>query len=346
MSALTDRPAALVTGAAGFIGSHLTRALAAGVRVRVVALDDLSGGFRDNLPADVTFVEGSVTDAALVTNLFETHRIRYVFHLAAYAAEGLSHFIRRFNYTNNVIGSMNLINEAVRHEIECFVFTSSIAVYGPIAPPMRETDVPMPEDPYGIAKLSVELDLAAAHRMFGLRYVIFRPHNVYGEFQNLGDPYRNVLGIFMNQIMRSRPMTIFGDGTQQRAFSYVGDIVPPIADSPWVPAAGCQVFNIGAEVPCTVNDLAGTVAAAMGVPDHPIEHLPARLEVHTAYSDHGKAARIFGAREQTTLEAGVRRMAAWAKQGGVRSSRPFQGVEVTRNLPERWRALIEPVRQA
>src|SRR5437016_2034654 len=103
----TDRPVALITGDAGFIGSHLTRRLAGGNRVRVVALDDLSGGFRDNLPDDVTFVEGSVTDAALVADLFRAHRIRYVFHLAAYAAEGLSHFIRRFNYTNNVIGSVN-----------------------------------------------------------------------------------------------------------------------------------------------------------------------------------------------------------------------------------------------
>ncbi len=342
----TDRPVALVTGAAGFIGSHLTRALMRGGRVRVVALDDLSGGYRDNLPTDVRFVEGSVTDAALVADLFQRQRIRHVFHLAAYAAEGLSHFIRRFNYTNNVIGSVNLINEAIRHDVECFVFASSIAVYGPITPPMRETDVPAPEDPYGIAKLTVELDLAAAHRMFGLRYVIFRPHNVYGEYQNLGDPYRNVLGIFMNQIMQGKPMTIFGDGTQQRAFSYVGDIVPPIADSPWVDDAACQVFNIGAEVPCTVRELATTVAAAMGVPDHPIEHLPARHEVHTAYSDHDKAARVFGAREQTSLDAGVRRMAAWARQGGVRSSQPFQGVEVTRGLPERWRALTEPVRSA
>ena len=342
----TDLPVALVTGAAGFIGSHLTRALAAGGRVRVLALDDLSGGFRDNLPADVTFVEGSVTDAALVADLFRTHRVRYVYHLAAYAAEGLSHFIRRFNYTNNVIGSVNLINEAVRHEIECFVFASSIAVYGPIAPPMRETDAPAPEDPYGIAKLSVELDLAAAHRMFGLPYVIFRPHNVYGEYQNLGDPYRNVLGIFMNRIMQAKSMTIFGDGTQQRAFSYVGDIVPPIADSPWMPQAACQVFNIGAEVPSTVNELAVAVATAMGVPNHPIEHLPARLEVHTAYSDHAKAARVFGVRAQTSLEAGVRRMAAWAQCGGVRSSQPFQGVEITRGLPDSWRALTDPGRTA
>src|SRR5436190_18685440 len=209
-----DRPAALVTGAAGFIGSHLTRALAADGRVRVLALDDLSGGFRDNLPPDVAFVEGSVTDAALVTRVFQEHRIRYVFHLAAYAAEGLSHFIRRFNYTNNVIGSMNLINEAVRHEVECFVFMSSIAVYGAGQSPLREDAIPTPEDPYGIAKYAVELDLRAARSMFGLNYVIFRRHNVFDERQHIGDRYRNVVGIFMNQLMKDQPMTIFCDWTQ------------------------------------------------------------------------------------------------------------------------------------
>jgi UDP-glucose 4-epimerase len=339
MNRTSDRPIALVTGAAGFIGAHVTRALLERGRVGVVALDDLSGGFADNLPPEVQLVAGSVTDTSLIDRLFREHHIRYVFHLAAYAAEGLSHFIRRFNYTNNVIGSMNLINAAVVHEIDCFVFTSSIAAYGPIASPMRETDAPEPEDPYGIAKLSVELDLAAARRVFGLRYVIFRPHNVYGEYQNLGDPYRNVIGIFMNQIMERKPMTIFGDGTQQRAFSYVGDIVPAIAESPWVHDAACQVFNIGAEVPYTVSELASTVAAAMAVPNHPIEHLPPRPEVHTAYSDHGKAERVFGAQRQTPLDAGIRRMAEWARAGGVRSSRPFQGVEVTRQLPERWRRL-------
>ena len=340
----SSQSVALVTGAAGFIGAHATRALAARRDVRVVALDDLSGGFRENVPANLEFVEGSVTDAALVRRLFERHRITYVFHLAAYAAEGLSHFIRRFNYTNNVIGSVNLINESVRHEVECFVFTSSIAAYGALPSPMRETDAPQPEDPYGVAKLAVELDLAAAARMFGLRYVIFRPHNVYGEFQNLGDPYRNVLGIFMNQIMQDRPMTIFGDGTQQRAFSYVGDIVPAIVNSPWVPAAQNQIFNIGAETPYTVSELARTVAAAMDAPDHHIEYLPARHEVHTAYSDHSKAARVFGGGAQTTLEDGVRRMAAWARIAGVRAGKPFDGVEIGKGLPDRWRQITDLTR--
>src|SRR5205085_1344317 len=125
--------------------------------VQVIALDDLSGGVIDNIPRDVEFVEGSINDVELVASLFRQYRFQYVYHLAAYAAEGLSHFIRRFNYTNNLIGSINLINEAVRAESACFVFTSSIAVYGAIEPPMLESNAPHPEDPYGISKLAVEM---------------------------------------------------------------------------------------------------------------------------------------------------------------------------------------------
>ena len=168
----------LVTGAAGFMGAHLVRELLAHKNFHVVALDDLSGGFEENLPPGVKFIQGSVTDFVqgsildfqLVDELFEEQRFDYVYHLAAYAAEGLSHFIRRFNYTNNLIGSVNLINESIRHAVNCIVFTSSIAVYGTGQVPMREDMVPQPEDPYGIAKYAVELDLKTAHEMFGLNY--------------------------------------------------------------------------------------------------------------------------------------------------------------------------------
>jgi UDP-glucose 4-epimerase len=333
-------PAALVTGAAGFIGTHVTRALIEQKRVRVVALDDLSGGFEENVPSNVDFVRGSVTDHDLLTRLFESHRFRYVYHLAAYAAEGLSHFIRRFNYTNNLIGSVNLINESVRHDIECFVFTSSIAVYGAIPPPMREDQTPHPEDPYGVAKLAVELDLVAARSMFALRSIVFRPHNVYGEYQNLGDPYRNVIGIFMNQIMQGKPMTVFGDGSQERAFSYVGDVAPLIAASPWVQAAHNEVINIGADVPCTVNELAHEVAAAMGFPGHPVEYLPQRNEVQLAYCDHSKVKRIFGSGPETSLRDGLNLMARWARTAGIRRGTVFEGVEVSRNMPPSWQQMI------
>ena len=331
-----DKPTALVTGAAGFIGSHLVRELRRSRRCEVVALDDLSGGFCDNLPAETHFVQGSVTDAELLSDLFDEHGFDYVYHLGAYAAEGLSHFIRRFNYTNNLIGSVNLINQAVKHETECFVFTSSIAVYGEAPVPMTEEMRPDPEDPYGIAKYAVEMDLGAATDMFGLDHVIFRPHNVYGEHQNIGDKYRNVVGIFMNQILRGEPMTIFGDGQQERAFSYVGDIIGPIAKAPWVEEARNTVFNIGADEPHTVNELAEEVAKAMGAPGHPVKHLPARNEVEVAYCDHTRVQEVFSPPDPTTLSEGLRRMSRWVEDVGARQSEDFEDIEIRKNMPPSW----------
>jgi UDP-glucose 4-epimerase len=327
--------ATLVTGGAGFIGSHVADALVSAGH-DVVVLDDLSGGFRDNLPADVRFVPGSILDHALVDRLFAAHRFTYVYHLAAYAAEGLSHFIKRFNYANNLVGSVNLINASVNAgTVRAFVFTSSIAVYGRNQVPMHEELAPAPEDPYGIAKYAVERELAATSAMFGLPYVVFRPHNVYGERQNLGDRYRNVAGIFMNQIMRGEPMTIFGDGTQTRAFSHVADVAPTIARAPEVAGALGQTFNIGADQPVTVADLAEAVAVAMGVPAV-VAHLPARHEVPHAFASHDKERRVFGPRTPVTLADGLARMAAWAKRAGARASRPSMDVEISRGLPAAW----------
>src|SRR5437016_11178607 len=164
----------LVTGGAGFMGSHVADHLL-WLGHKVIVLDDLSGGFADNVPEGATFVKGSILDEKLVDRLFEENSFSYVYHLAAYAAEGLSHFIKRFNYTNNLIGSVNLINASVNHEVKCFVFTSSIAVYGTNQLPMREDLTPMPEDSYGIAKYAVEMELKVSHELFGLDYVIFRP---------------------------------------------------------------------------------------------------------------------------------------------------------------------------
>ncbi|HVE14234.1 MAG TPA: NAD-dependent epimerase/dehydratase family protein, partial [Elusimicrobiota bacterium] len=157
----------LVTGGAGFIGSHVTNHLLE-MGHRVVVLDDLSGGYQDHVNPAARFVKGSVVDHDLLGRLFDEEGFTHVYHLAAYAAEGLSHFIKRFNYTNNLIGSVNLINESVKRKVERFIFTSSIAVYGAVPPPMNEDMTPIPEDPYGIAKLAVEQELRVTHEMFGL----------------------------------------------------------------------------------------------------------------------------------------------------------------------------------
>ena len=325
----------LVTGVAGFIGSHVGEHL---LRMghEVVGLDDLSGGFEDNVPLGTRFIRGSVTDTGLIEALSQQEKFDYVFHLGAYAAEGLSHFIRHFNYSNNLLGTINLINAAVKTGVRCFVFTSSIAVYGKNQLPMVEDLTPRPEDPYGIAKYAVELDLAAAHEMFGLDYIIFRPHNVYGERQNIADKYRNVVGIFMNQILQDKPMTIFGDGSQTRAFSHIDDVAPIIARSPEVSQAFNRVFNVGADKPCSVLELAHIVAAAFNTPAR-IEYLPPRDEVVHAFADHGRAHDVFHPTEPIPLEIGIKRMAKWARRMGPRAALRFQHLEVSKNMPRSWR---------
>lgn len=325
----------LVTGGAGFIGSHVTDALLE-EGYQVTVLDDLSGGFVENVNPKAEFVQGSINDVTLVDQLFTQHQFDYVYHLAAYAAEGLSHFIKRFNYENNLIGSINLLNAAINHNCRCFVFTSSIAVYGASPDlPMTEETPPHPEDSYGIAKLAMEQELKSCKEMFDLNYIIFRPHNVYGERQNIGDKYRNVVGIFMNQILQGQPLSVFGDGNQTRAFSYIGDMAPIMAEAINNSAAYNQVFNIGADQPYSINQLTTAVSRAMGSKAE-IRHLPARNEVVDAYSSHAKIDEVFGQRPKHSLEDGLQKMAAWVKLHGARQSSKFENVEVMKNFPKAW----------
>ncbi len=329
----------LVTGVAGFMGSHVARHCME-LGHEVVGIDDLTGGFTDNVPTSVDFRAGSVTDPEFVSSVFSDGRFDHVYHLAAYAAEGLSHFIRRFNYENNLIGSVNLLNESVKTSCGCFVFTSSIAVYGSGQLPMDEAQVPLPEDPYGISKYAFELDLRSAHEVFGLDWVVFRPHNVYGEHQNIGDRYRNVIGIFINQVMEGHPMTIFGDGHQTRAFSHIDDVAPVIARSVDVPAARNEVFNVGADTPYEVLDVARLVAGGFEV-EPEIEFLPARKEVVHAYTTHEKTRRVFGTQDTIDLSEGIERMVSWAKQTGPRATSPFTEIEVPNNMPPSWAEWLE-----
>lgn len=334
-------PTILLTGGAGFLGSHVADELISQGH-EVTILDDLSGGYYRNIPPGAEFVQGSMCDEALVNDLFDRGGFSFVFHFAAYAAEGYSHHIRRFNYTNNLLGSINLVNAALRHDVKRFVYASSIAVYGRIPAPFSEDAPTLPVDPYGVAKLAVEHDLRAAHEYFGLPYVIFRPHNVYGERQNLADPYRNVVGIFMRQVLRGEPCTISGNGTQTRAFSYVGDIAPLIARSVTTPGAGNRVINIGSEEIVTVAELAKLVQDALGRKTG-VKHLEARKEAHAVYADHRRSTAIFGQTPKTSLRNGLLRMASWAGGLEIADRHDFPPEEVSKNLPPSWNSRhIEP----
>jgi len=311
----TEMARYLVTGGAGFIGSHLAKALV-DRGDDVVVLDDLSGGYASRVPEGGHLIVGSVTDATTVEDVFKSFQFDGVFHLAAFAAEGISHAVKRLNYTSNVIGSVNLINESIKGGVQFFGFSSSVAVYGSGRTPMREDDIPIAADSYGNAKLTVEKELEITMRMQGLPYFAMRMHNVYGDWQNMRDPYRNAVAIFLNQIMRGEPITVYGDGQQVRAFTYVHDIVGTFLAAADNPASWGNVYNVGSSVTSTVLNLAETVRAAMDVPEHEILHLPERHEVKVAYTDSSKARKTFGDWKDTPLVDGVAITAAWARAQG------------------------------
>lgn len=334
----------LVTGGAGFLGSHLVDALVLGNDVTVI--DDLSGGVIANLHPEVhsrgMFHQFDLAaDGAhlVLADLFEREKFEIVYHLAAYAAECLSPFIKRFNYMNNVIGSVNLINAAVNAgTVKCFVFTSSAAVYGINTDNQSEGAECMPLDSYGVAKLAVERELKISSEIWKMPFVVFRPHNIFGPRQNLGDRYRNVIGIWMNQIMRGEPMTIFGDGLQTRCFTYVADNIGPLVAAPNTPRAINQTFNLGSDRPMKVLDLSRLVAAAMGKPEHPVKHLEGRHESFYVRPAHARLQDVFPPQNDATpIGEGLRQMANWARSVGPQEPSRFGAIEVEKNLPESWR---------
>lgn len=323
----------LITGGAGFIGSHVAKHCL-DLGFEVVVIDDLSGGSIENVPDGVQFYQHSILDMEYLDALFDDRKPKYVYHLAAYAAENLSHFIRTFNYNNNLIGSMNVVNACIKHEVKCLVFTSSIAVMANGIPPYQENEPFRPADPYGIAKAAVEQDLHCALQMFGLNYIVFRPFNVYGPGQNIGDKYRNVIGIFMNQIMNGKPLTVFGDGTQRRAFSYIDDVAKPIAKSVLKEEAYNSVFYIGGAKHYSINELISYIADEFKVTPE-ITYLEERHEAKNAWALTERAHQLFGP-AWTPLPHGIHQMAEWARKVGPRKTPEFAEIEIRKNLPEGW----------
>ena len=240
----------LITGVGGLLGSRFSKWLIDSKRdVRVVGIDDFSGGYEDFVDKEVTLYKRDLVDD--IQDIFQVHKPKYVYHFT-YAAEGLSPFIRKFNYKTNMISNANIINECIRHDVKRVIFTSSMAVYGRGNPPFDEDEQPSPVDPYGIAKYGCELDFRVAEEQHGLDYCIIRPHNVYGINQNIWDRYRNVLGIWMYNLMNGGKDYGVRDGSQKRAFTFMDDINEPLWESAVSPKASKQIINVGGPVSCTI----------------------------------------------------------------------------------------------
>ena len=325
-----------VTGCAGLLGANYTRHLLANGH-HVVGIDDLSGGYKAFVAKgeNFEFRKFNLERRKKVVELFEEHNPDVLVHFAAYAAEGLSPFIRNYNYRNNLICSANLINECINHKTK-MIFTSSMAVYGGQQTPFTEDKQPQPIDPYGVAKYAVECDLKMAETQFGLRYNIVRPHNVLGRYQNIWDRYRNVIGIFIRKTLNGEPILVYGDGEQTRAFSDIQYYIEPF-DILLTEHDG-EIFNIGADKFFSLNQVAETVqeiGKKYGY-EVPIEHGPPRHEVKHAYCDHTKAKNLLKFQDNTKLEELIEDVFVWAMKQPKRKVKDME-YEVTDGIYEYWR---------
>jgi len=325
----------LITGNAGLLGSRMADWILNNTSHTVIGIDNLSGGYKDNIDNRVIFYNRNLFEDN-IKDIFEKHNIDYVFHFAAYAAEGLSPFMRKFNYLSNTVSTANIINESIAHNIKRLIFTSSMAVYGHGSPPFDEEDLPCPIDPYGIAKYACEMDIKVAGEQHGLDWCIIRPHNVYGVNQNIWDTYRNVLGIWMNQHIQGKPMSIFGSGNQTRNFSFIDDCLEPLWKSATRESCSREIINLGGTSPCSINEAADILKKVIGTAEK--IHLEARHEVNEAKPTYSKSEDLLDYKDLTPLSEGLKEMWNWAKSQPKRESFVWSEFELDKGIYKFWKA--------
>jgi UDP-glucose 4-epimerase len=326
----------LITGVAGLLGSRLAdHLLSTQPNITIVGIDDLSGGHKENIHPQVKFYHIDLKDPKL-QEIFTVEKPDYVFHFAAYAAEGLSPFIRTYNYQNNLVATANVINECIRHDVKRLVFTSTLAVYGHgYGGIFDENQIPKPIDPYGVAKYGCEMDIQIAGEQHGLDWCIIRPHNVYGIKQNIWDKYRNVLGIWMFQHINGLPTTIFGDGKQTRAFSYIDDSLEPLWKAATKPEASKQIINLGGIEEYSILEANTILREIMGCDN--VEFLEQRHEVKHSIPTWKKSVDILDFQHKTSLKEGLTEMWEWAQQQPLRERFVWPSYELDKGIYKFWK---------
>lgn len=330
--------AILITGVAGLIGSRMADWLIENHKeYKIIGIDDLSGGYIENVHPNVVFYKKNLSTDD-ISELFKIYNIDYVYHFACYAAEGLSPFMRKFNWANNAVSTANIINECINNSVKRLVYTSSMSVYGWGENPgvmFDESDQPMPIDPYAISKYACELDIKNAGEQHGLDWCIIRPHNVYGIKQNIWDKYRNVLGIWMYQALNDKPMLIYGSGEQTRSFSYIDDCLEPLWNAAVLPQASKEIINLGGTTGISIKDACYLESNVIGYDK--IEYREARHEVKHAVPTHQKSIDILYYKETTSLEDGIRNMWEWAKTQPNRPQQKWDKYEIEKGIYSYWK---------
>lgn len=328
----------VITGVAGLLGSKLADWIIENKKeYKVIGIDNLFGGYIENINKEVIFYQRNL-DKDDIKDIFKNNNIEYVFHFAAYAAEGLSPFMRMFNWQNNSVSTANIINCCIEYNVKRLVYTSSMSVYGNGNMNMNrfdENDIPCPIDPYGISKYACEMDIRVAGEQHKLDWCIIRPHNIYGENQNIWDKYRNVLGIWMHQALKNKPMLVYGDGNQTRAFTYIDDNLEPLWNAAILPEASKEIINLGGIVPYTINEAINILSNIIDY--HNIEYKEPRYEVKWAVPTYQKSIDILGFKHKTNLDEGLLKMWNWAKNQPERPQYKWDNYEINKGMYEYWK---------
>jgi UDP-glucose 4-epimerase len=305
----------LVTGGAGFVGGALTRRLVeAGARVTV--LDDLFTGKAETIPTGAEFIQGSVTDAALVDELVAANSL--IFHLAARNIIA-STKNPRDDFETNIGGTLNVLLAARASKVDRVVYTGSASVYGnPRSIPINEDDFLVPLSPYAVSKLGGENYAQAFYESYGLPTASIRYSNVYGPGQRPDNPYCGVVSKFLVDAHAGRPLSVHGDGEQTRDYTYVDDAVEATMLAAIRPRAEGEVFNVGTGIETSVNELGLAIGRALDVPVE-MRHIDRRDidNIRRRVVNIEKARRMLRWTPQVTLETGLSRTAEWFVRSGM-----------------------------
>ncbi len=299
-----------ISGVAGFLGSHLAdKFLIEGHKV--VGVDNLVGGYKENIPWGVEFVQEDLSNLNSLLQILEG--VDLVVHSACTAYEGLSVFSPAYICQNTFQITTNLLSASISTGVKKFVYMSSMARYGAQdVVPFEETMTPKPQDPYGIAKLSSELMVANLSQVHGMEYSILVPHNIIGPRQKYDDPYRNVASIMINRFLHGKQPIIYGTGEQRRCFSFVQDVVNPIYTACFSDIANSKVINIGPDEEfISIDELAHIIASIMGQKCDPIYVDNRPQEVFSANCSANLSREILGYRTSVSLIEGLTQLVDW-----------------------------------
>jgi len=335
----------LITGVAGFLGSHLAEYLLENKTYKIFGVDDLSGGFLGNVPKGCKFTKLDLRNKGTVKVYIEQVKPEIIYHLAADATEGRSQFTPINCTERNYLAYLNLLVPAINNRVRKIVLTSSMSVYGAQKPPFSEDLEPRPEDIYGVSKTAMEKATKIMSRVYDFKYTIVRPHNVYGPKQNLSDPYRNVVAIFINCLLRNKNFYIYGNGKQKRAFTYIDDFIPYFAKTGFLEKTNGEIINIGPAKEYSINELADQILKAFNfnknnVPKHLIpKYLPERpQEVKIAFCTDKKAKKLLGFKSKVSLERGIKKTVEWAREIGPQKPRYMESLEIeSQRTPVAWK---------